>query len=216
MNRSSCGWTNSCAKKRTRGNHCLLVSIGVIIIPGFLRWCRISSIHSMALRMRISFHAKPFFLKPAQSESRLVDKATGIHWKLTPTRCVRLFFGGSHPFLVAQRLVASAFNGRPNPSIGHQEGGWGLKTRLFEGPKSIELEPLGGAKRKLRSILCSCCWCFGYTPVWLAFKGTSKENQPTLQQRPCFLLIPTVIEVFEPLPSWNIEGTGKPETNENY
>ena len=34
----------------TAGNHCLLVFTGGIIMPGLLRWCRISSIHS-----RISF-----------------------------------------------------------------------------------------------------------------------------------------------------------------
>ena len=31
----------------TTGNHCLLVFIKTIIIPGLLRWCRISSIHSI-------------------------------------------------------------------------------------------------------------------------------------------------------------------------
>ena len=33
----------------TMGSHCLLVFTGVIIIPGFLRWCRISTIHSVRL-----------------------------------------------------------------------------------------------------------------------------------------------------------------------
>ena len=41
---------------------------------------------------------------------------------------------------------ASAFNGRPVPSTRHPKNWWlgpGLKTRLFESPKSIELELLG-------------------------------------------------------------------------
>ena len=31
----------------TMGSHCSLVFTGESFIPGFLRWCRISSIHSM-------------------------------------------------------------------------------------------------------------------------------------------------------------------------
>ena len=37
----------------------------------------------------------------------------------------------------------------PTPLDTQRIGGWGLKTRLVEGPKSIELEPLGMA-----------IWCF--------------------------------------------------------
>ena len=33
----------------TMGHHCLLVFVGGIILPGFLRWCRTSLIHSRTL-----------------------------------------------------------------------------------------------------------------------------------------------------------------------
>ena len=42
-----CGWTKSCTTQDTIGNHCLLVFTGDHIIPWFLRWCNILSIHSI-------------------------------------------------------------------------------------------------------------------------------------------------------------------------
>ena len=49
----------------TMGNHCLLVFTGNQTIPGFLRWCRNSSIHGMEYKgpLRLSQGTKPKFTK---------------------------------------------------------------------------------------------------------------------------------------------------------
>ena len=52
-----------------------------------------------------------------------------------------------------------AFNGRPDPST---RGGWGLKTRLIEGPKSIESEPLGSRKHSFPQSWGVCFPDFGH------------------------------------------------------
>ena len=61
------GWTKSCT------THCLLVFTGDHIILGFLRWCRISSIHSMfdpQPHLAVEGHGKWFTLGGRASEQQ--------------------------------------------------------------------------------------------------------------------------------------------------
>ena len=44
-----CGWTTSCTTQEPIGDHCSLVFTGESSFPTFVRWCRISSIHSVLL-----------------------------------------------------------------------------------------------------------------------------------------------------------------------
>ena len=81
----------------TMGIHCLLIFTGKIIIPGVLRWCRISSIHSSAHGSPCGALQQDCLLLPWCKE--LLELHTQTSSRVSPRKhiYIYIFWGGRFP-----------------------------------------------------------------------------------------------------------------------
>ena len=84
------------------------------------------------------------------------------------------------------------FTGRPDPSIGPPASVVGGLKPMFEGPKSIELEPLGGQNRSVfggssvRRALGSCNLFSGHVPAKVLVSSGYARDWPGAHSGRCF------------------------------
>ena len=127
-----------------------------IIIPGFLRWCRISSIHSMGhcRNYEITFTTKTAFAKVGSSGTQRVRTliATWPPKKKAPNpsplrlRCFDLRSGPTRKFQPPKRARADRFGAR---ALLHHSQGLADSHRVVAHAELRE-EPAGGVLQKRR------------------------------------------------------------------